>query len=213
MKKYKGTLILTYIIILLPILIGCLLWNQLPDQIATHFSFDGTPNDWSAKPFVVFGIPVIMLGFQWVCFFFLQVDPKKQNMSEKLKYLVLWIVPCAAMLVVISSYGYELGYQYDIRMVSSIIMGLLFLIIGNYMPKCKQNYTMGIRLPWTLDDEENWNHTHRIAGIVWVIGGFIMLLNIFIRADWLPFVLLVALIAIPTIYSYLYYKKQKQNEV
>ena len=128
-------------------------------------------------------------------------------MSEKLKNLVFWIFPVASIMVLISCYGYELGYELNIGLLSGIFAGTLFLIIGNYLPKCKQNYTMGIRLPWTLDDEENWNHTHRLAGFIWVLCGFIMLVNIFIGIEWLIFGLLAVMVLVPTVYSYLYYKK------
>ena len=85
------------------------------------------------------------------------------------------------------------------------------MVIGNYLPKCKQNYTLGIKLPWTLDDEENWNRTHRFAGFLWVVGGVLIAINAFLEWEWLFLVVVFAMVLIPAIYSYLYYKKQKQN--
>ena len=78
-------------------------------------------------------------------------------------------------------------------------IGVLFMIIGNYLPKCKQNYTMGIKLPWTLDDEENWNRTHRFAGFLWVAGGVVIAINAFLKWEWLFLVVVFAMVLIPTI--------------
>ena len=211
MKKYKGTLILTSIIILLPMLIGVLLWNQLPEEMATHFDMNGVPNGWSSKGFTVFGIPLFLLACQMICVFATLQDPKRKNMSEKLLTLVLWIIPAASQIIVIGCYGYALGYETSSGFWGCGFMGLLFIIIGNYLPKCRQNYTMGIKLPWTLHDEENWNHTHRMAGFLWVFGGFVMLANVFWKQERLIFAVIIVAVMIPTIYSYLYYRKHGEK--
>lgn len=85
--------------------------------------------------------------------------------------LVLWIIPVTSLIVCCSIYANAVGIAVDIGFVANGIVGLLFILIGNYMPKCKQNYTTGIKVPWTLHSQENWNRTHRLAGWVWIIGG------------------------------------------
>ena len=90
-------------------------------------------------------------------------------------------------------------------------MGLLFVVIGNYLPKCKRNYTLGIKVKWTLANEENWNATHRFAGKVWVLGGLLMMIGGFLpRGISLLIMIGAALLLgfVPMMYSYLYYKKQ-----
>ncbi len=210
MKKVnKKTLILTSIVTLLPILIGLALWDKLPDTIPTHFGMDGTPNGWSSKPFTVFGIPCLMLLFHLLCVGGTSMDPKYDQMSDKLFAIVLWICPACSLLVVVASYGSALGWEMNIAKYIMIGCGILFMIIGNYLPKCKQNYTMGIKLPWTLDNEENWNRTHRMAGFLWVIGGVLIIINAFLEWNWLFLVIVFAMTLIPTVYSYLYYVKHK----
>ena len=90
-------------------------------------------------------------------------------------------------------------------------LAVLFIIIGNYMPKCKQNFTIGIKIPTTLNSEENWNATHRVAGVVWVICGILLLPLVFLPERFLPFTLIAVIpaILIPTIYSIVYDKKHK----
>ena len=89
-------------------------------------------------------------------------------------------------------------------------MGVIFLVTGNYLPKCRQNYTIGIKLPWTLDDEENWNYTHRLAGKLWMIGGVLIILLGFqtvVPPMAVSLTIMVVMTMIPAIASYLYYKK------
>lgn len=207
MKKYRGTLILTSLIILLPMLIGVLLWNQLPDQVATHFGMDGTPDGWSSRGFTVFGLPLFLLAVQFICAYVTQMDPKSRNISDKMMTLVLWIIPVISLLVPVTIYGYALGFETNYSAYGMAFVGVVFIIIGNYLPKCRQNYTVGIKLPWTLNDDENWNHTHRMAGFLWVVCGFAVVANAFLQWTWLFLVAVVVMVAAPTIYSYLFYKK------
>lgn len=210
MKKInKKTLILTSVVTLIPIVIGLLLWSQLPDTIPTHFGMDGTPNGWSSKGFTVFGLPLFLLGVHLLCVAATTQDPKYDNMSDKLFALVLWICPVTSLLVVAACYSAALGYEMNMSKYVMFGMGVLFMVIGNYLPKCKQNYTMGIKIPWTLDDEENWNKTHRLAGFLWVAGGILISINAFLGWQWLFFVIVAVMAFMPIIYSFLYYRKNK----
>ena len=90
------------------------------------------------------------------------------------------------------------------------MLGLLFLIIGNYLPKARQNYTIGIKIPWTLANEENWNRTHRLAGYLWMICGILMIFNCltrFVPAIWL-FGILLIMVLVPCIYSFWLHAKK-----
>lgn len=207
MDKYKKSMIGASIVILMPMLIGILLWNQLPDEIATHFSFDGTPDGWSGKGFAVFGMPLVLLVLQWVAMTVTLQDPKRQNMSEKLLKMILWLIPVMSWLVAFVCYGYALGYETSHGSWGSALIGVMFLVVGNYLPKCRQNYTMGIKIPWTLHDEENWNHTHRMAGYLWIACGLVLLINIFLKQDWIIITAILLAAFIPMIYSYWYYRK------
>ena len=212
LKNYKKTMILTSIVILLPILAGVLLWDQLPEQIATHFDFEGNPNGWTGRAGAVFGIPMFLLVCQWVGVAATLSDPKHKNLSEKVFKLILWLVPTVSVILGILNYGYALGYETSHGKYAFAIMGVMFIIVGNYLPKCRQNYTMGIKIPWTLHDEENWNHTHRMAGYLWIFAGLLMLINVFLEWDWLVLPVVVAAVLAPMVYSYLYYKKHGSAE-
>ncbi len=203
-KEHKGTLIVASVVTLLPILIGVILWNRLPDTMAIHFGANNTADGFSGKPFAVIGLPLILLAVEWIAAIVTSHDPKKQNISPKMFTFMLWIAPVISLIGAAAMYTYGLGTPVDVMLVSGLVLGLLFIVIGNYMPKSRQNYTVGIKLPWTLANEENWNRTHRLAGFVWVACGIVMLVLTLIRIEnpvWmLP--LLVVIAAVPVVYSY-----------
>ena len=181
----KRTLLVTCIIILLPMFFGLAMWNRLPERMPTHFDFSGTVDDYSSRPFAVIGLPLFILAMQLFCAVMLRADPKKQNISEKMAQLVLWVCPAVSLFV-----------------------GLIFIVIGNYLPKCRHNYTVGIRLPWTLDNEDNWNHTHRFAGYAWIIAGVLTLLSVFLShaaVVWVAAIFVASLS--PLVYSFVYAKR------
>lgn len=206
MKKYKKRIIISSVITLLPILAGLILWNRLPDTIATHFDNDNVANGWSSKPFVVFAMPLLLLGLHLFILFVTMNDPKRKNISEKMFGFLIWFVPVLSVFIFSITYCNALGMNVNIGMAVNIIVGIVFLVIGNYLPKCKQNYTAGIRIPWTLNSTENWNRTHRLAGWLFMLGGILFFLNAFLQWSGMFFVIIVIAL-LPEVYSFLLYKK------
>ena len=183
LKKNRKTLILTSIIILLPILVGIVLWNKLPDTMVTHFGIDNEVNGFSSKFFGVLGLPLILLAIHLFSAIVTAKDLRKQNISNKMYTLCLWIGPCIIKL--------------NIGLFASMFVGVIFIIIGNYLPKMRQNYTIGIKLPWTLANEENWNKTHRLAGYMYIIlGMFIIMVALIDAFNSLIFMLIAVLISV-----------------
>ena len=212
LKKFRKTLIITTIITLLPILAGIILWEKLPEQIPMHFNAAGEVDGWASKTVGVFVMPVVLAAVQWLCAVgSFKMDPKARNLNEKVMGLVLWFIPLLSLLMHALMYCTALGYEMNVQTVIPLVMGVLFIIIGNWLPKCKQTYTLGIKLPWTLDDEDNWNRTHRFAGPVWVVCGVVVIAGALIGGAflWVMLAALVAMIAAPVVYSYLLFKKKQ----
>ena len=204
LKANRKTLIITSIVTILPMLIGVICWNRLPDVMATHFGLNNEANGFSSKAFAVFGLPAFLLALLWVGAFVTSRDPKKQNISPKVFSLTLWIVPVLSLFVAAIMYPINLGYKLDVIFFAELLLGLLFIIIGNYLPKARQNYTIGIKIPWTLANEENWNRTHRLAGYLWMIFGILMILigvTRFVPAAWLIGIILMTVL-VPCVYSF-----------
>lgn len=211
-RKHKKVLILTSLLTLLPILVGLLLWNKLPAKFATHWGIDGQADGWSSLSFAVFAPPLIMLAVQWLCVLVTAKDPKNQGRNHKPLGLVLWIIPITSNLCCGLMYALALGAEFSITSVMVAAMGLMFAAIGNYLPKCRMNHTIGIKVPWTYTSEDNWNATHRFGGRVWMIGGLVMILSAFIPGELGVVIMIVSvfvLVIIPIVYSYVYYRKQR----
>ena len=206
-KKHLKTLIITSILTLLPILAGLYLWNTLPEQVPSHWDVNGEIDGWSSKPFFVFGLPSIMLAAQWLCVLVTAADPKKANHSGKVLHLVLWIIPLLSIILSAMTYIAVLGHAVRVEVVMPLIIGLVFTIIGNYLPKCKQSYTVGIKIPWTLHSEKNWNRTHRFAGRLWLVCGFGIMLTAFVGGFWVFLPIVLVMVLAPTVYSYLLHRK------
>ena len=206
-KKNLKTLIITSLVILLPIVAGLIMWNQLPEQIPSHWNIDGEIDGWSSKAFAVFGFPLILLAAQWLCMLGTAADPKKEHHSDKVVQLVLWIIPFISILLEAITYLTAMGGQVRVEVIMPVFIGLLFAIIGNYMPKCKQNYTIGIKIPWTLNSEENWNKTHRFAGWLWTICGLLIMLTGFVGGFWILFVVMLLMVLAPVVYSFILHRK------
>ena len=206
MKENKSKVIITSIVTVFPMFIGFLLWNRLPEKIATHFGSEGV-DGWSTKLFAVVIFPLILLAIHLFCLGVTLNDPKKRNIGNMMMSVIFWIVPVVSLVSNLSIYGYALGMDLNIEMIVGILVGAMFLLLGNYMSKSHQNYTVGIKLPWTLNSEENWNRTHRLAGKLWIFAGILFIGNIFFQNWQIPFVVTIAVVIIPMIYSFLLYKK------
>ena len=139
-RQHKKMILLTSIITLFPIFIGLLLWNQLPDSLATHWGINNEPNGYASKTFAVFGLPLIMLLGHAVSVIAMNIDPKVKNISEKVYFVILWIIPLLSLFVCNVLYGYNLGYQLDMGFLCGLMIGVFYLILGNFIPKVKPNY-------------------------------------------------------------------------
>ncbi len=214
-KNNVKKLIITSVIVLLPIIFGVILWNKLPEKIPIHWNFAGEVDNYAGKGFVVFGIPPLMALVHWLCVLGMSFDPKNKNQSKKPMDIIIWSLPCVSLLLTFIVYSEALGYSVNVEAAAFVFVGLLLFIIGNYLPKCKQNYTLGIKVVWALENEENWNATHRFAGKLWMIGSILLVVCAFVPAPWklilfLP--LVFAMIIIPVVYSYVYYKKHSAGD-
>ena len=207
-KIYKHEIIITSILTLCPIILGLILWDQLPDRVATHFDINNVPNVWSSKGFAVFGIPSILFLLHIFCIAATRFDPKNKNVSRKLIAVIIWIVPVISIVVNGAILLYAIGRTVNMGMMANLLCGILFLAIGNYLPKCRQNYSIGVRTPWALNDEENWNKTNRFAGWCFLFVGVGFLLNSVFTLPAILFLVIPVCIFLPVGYSFVLYRKQ-----
>lgn len=216
LKQNKVRCIIASIVAILPIFFGLAIWDKLPSSLAIHWGVDSVADGFGSKFFAVFIIPIIMLAIFWLCLIITDRDKSQKNQNKKALGIVFYIFPLISVFVSGIIYCSALGKANSIAGFAPMLIGLLFVIIGNYMPKTTQNRTLGIKISWTLNNEENWDKTHRFGGKVWVVGGIILMF-----CSFLPFkicisvsaVILLALIVLPFIYSYRIYKDHKAKGI
>ena len=161
-------------------------------------------------------MPVIMLLGHLLCIIFTHLDERQKDQSQKALSMVYWIIPFVSLLVNGLHYCVTTGKEINPMLFLPVMLGCMFVFIGNYLPKTKQNRTLGIKISWTLGNEENWNLTHRFGGKVWVIGGLVLLATVFLPdACKMPviFVVIILNVAIPFAYSYKIYKRHKEQGI
>ena len=214
-KNHKWKAIISSVVILLPMLFGLLVWEQLPSTMISHWGGDGVADGTAPKTFMVFGLPLIMLALQWLMLLLTAFLDKKPQ-SNKITKIYYGIIPVASLVVNFSVYSVALDKEWNLFVLIPVFVGVMFAFIGNYLPKTTRNRTMGIKLRWTMGNDENWNKTHRLGGKIWFWGGLVI-----IATALLPFkVTVAAMIAmilvstiVPTVYSYSIYRKHKAEGI
>lgn len=211
MKRIRidRTLALTTGLCLLPMVLAALLYARLPEQVPTHWNFAGEIDGYSSRAFAGFGMPLLLAALNAVLHLAMNSDPRRSNVARPVALLAKWTVPSVCVLLVPMSLLAGLGRDVPVGTLVPAIIGLLVMAMGNYMPKTRSSYTVGIRLPWTLDSAENWRRTHRVAGVCFVLGGLCMLLTalVFPAYAWTGLAALLVLALVPCVYSFLLYKR------
>lgn len=203
----KKRVIITTLICFLPIVYGLFVYDKLPAMVPTHWGSDGQINGYSSRAFAVFGLPAFLAVMNIVCNAAMMTDPKKANQPEKIRAVVTWLMPVMSLIIVPVCLLAAQGITIDVSVIIPLLVGILFLIFGNYLPKCKRNYTIGIRLPWTLNSDENWNKTHRFAGFVWTAGSVLFILAALLGRGLLLLGITILMALIPCVYSFVLYRR------
>lgn len=210
-KKNLQKLLLTSAVILLPVVAGLLLWDRLPDTMNIHWGAHGQADGTAGRTFTILAPSLFILATHWLCVLVTARDPKNQNQTKKAMGITLWICPVLSLMTSAITYGIALGAEFNLASFTFATVGIVFLLVGNYLPKVKQNHTIGIKVSWALKSEENWNATHRFSGKLWVGGGIAQVLLAFLPIELtvLPMILIILVMSFtPMLYSWHYYKKQ-----
>lgn len=189
-------------------------YPSLPASIPSHWGLSGEPDQWMAKFYGVWFIPGLALLLLFLLSALPLVDPKKENYKE---FGHAW--NCIRLSIMLF-----LAYVFGVQMYASLYpeqssiaghcilfgVGALFMALGNYMGKVKQNYFVGLRTPWTLSDPEVWRKSQRAGGLAFVLGGCALMVLAFLplRSAWLMIVVVAAVVVVPIAYSYVLYRRK-----
>ena len=210
----KNWLVITLMV--LPVLITLILWDKIPDEVPVHWNLKGEVDGYATKAFGMFLLPATMLFLNIIFWIIPMIDPKKnieafRDTLYRLQVALNIFMFGLALLIL----GVSLGFELNVG--TFVIYGVLFLlgIIGNYMGKMRPNYFVGIRTPWTLESEEVWTKTHRMAGNLWVGTAAVLMLmksmmsNELFYYFFIPGIIVMAVI--PMVYSYKLFKELKDQ--
>ncbi|EHQ90875.1 SdpI family protein [Desulfosporosinus youngiae] len=215
MKKARDGrlfIILSGIVVLVSLIAGLILYPQLPEQVPSHWNAAGEIDGYMGRLGGAFFLPAVMLGLLIMLTVIPKIDPKKRNYQSmgKVYSLVVFTIIVFMGAIYAGTIAAVYGHPMAVPRIAMPGIGLLLIILGNYMGKIKYNYTFGIRTPWTLASEEVWYKTHRVMGPLWVVGGLILLPVGFLPAGWtMPLIVGVSvLLSLGSMgYSFLVYRK------
>lgn len=215
-KSFKRELLVIAIAIL-PFLYLLYIWPDLPARVPLHWDSEGHINGWGTK-FTLILIPFLLPILTYVLFVIMPlIDPRKNLMNmgskfQQLKLIIVLLMTCLALAILSATKSHTFFSPNGI----TLILGLLFTIIGNYLPSLKPNYFIGFKTPWTLENDIVWKKTHQLAGKMWFPGGLIIITCIFLIPDPILthniFVAIAITISIvPIVYSFLIFKKESKK--
>ncbi|PKM83452.1 MAG: hypothetical protein CVU89_01395 [Firmicutes bacterium HGW-Firmicutes-14] len=195
---------------------GIYVYPSLPDQVPSHWNIQGEVDGWSTPFWGAFGMPLLNLGMYIMFFLIPRIDPKKEKYAKfrgaynAFRYALHLLLAGLFVVIMMAARGMEP----DVDRLVPMGVAILFIIIGNYMGKIQKNYFFGIRTPWTLDNEEVWRKTHRMAGPLWVGGGLVSLIGAVFggkTASVVFFSALAIMVVVPTVYSYFAFQRLKNQ--
>ena len=193
-------------------------YGRLPAQIPTHFDLAGNPDDWTDLFPGAFLLPAMTAGVYVLLFALRRIDPRRAHYErfEETYWVILNVIALVMAAFHELSLGLALGWPIDMGRAVTITVGLLFAGLGNYLPRIRSNWWIGIRTPWTLDNETVWRETHRVGGWTFVAAGLALVAaGLFVPAGpraWVTGIALAVGVAIPFVYSYLAYRRVGSSE-
>ena len=203
-------------IMLVPFFYLGYVWNSLPEKVPIHWNLNGEIDNWGSK-YSLIGISFLLPVLTYVLMLVVpKIDPKNRIESmggkyRQFKFILVSFMSVLAFVIIYISNNKKLSSPSMIV----ILVGILFVFMGNYFKVIKQNYFIGIKTPWTLESEEVWKLTHLLAGKLWVIGGIVIVICSLVLPENLNFYFFISITAVisivPIVYSYLIYKKLKNN--
>jgi uncharacterized membrane protein len=210
----RTTTILVLLMILVAATAGLLLWNQLPDQMASHWNANDQVDGYIPKFWGVFLMPLVSLGIFLLFMVIPNIDPLKANIAKFREAFNLFIVLVMAFMLYFHglTLAWNLGYT-GFRMSNALLpaMGLLFIFIGFLLRKAKRNWFIGIRTPWTLSSDTVWDKTHQVGAILFMASGVLALVSgLFggMTTFRFLFIPLISSTLFLVVYSYVLYQRE-----
>jgi len=205
---------LSFSLLIIPFVLAAILWKQLPASLAVQFSFSGEVNRYDSKGFFMIVMAAISIFTYGLLLMVPYIDPKPTAKYVHKPLSIIRLTMAALLCIIMSAILlFNVGISVGIGMLGKVVVPIVLLVVGNLFSKLRTNYFVGIRTPWTLENEEVWVKTHRMAGGLWVASALFMLMLAFSLPDHLypiaVIVLTAIMVLVPIVYSYLLFQKLK----
>lgn len=203
-----------------PVLAGVLLvaalavYAKLPAELPTHWNASGEVDGWMSKSIAAFLPAALTLGIWALLAVLPRFDPRREHYERfwPTYWLIANVVLLFLALVTGASLAVGLGWRVDVTRLAVLGTGVLFIALGNVMPRLRSNWWMGVRTPWTLSSDRVWRETHRVAGVAFVLAGLVTLASVALPAEvsvWVMIATIVVASLIPAIYSYVAWRRER----
>jgi uncharacterized membrane protein len=172
-------------------------WHRVPSRIAVHFGADGAADGYAGKAFGLLAVPVVLVVVTAVVLLLCQVEPRRGNLRDSARPLARVWAAAVALLVIVHLFIVvnALDDAPSGMAVLGVALGLLLVVVGNFLPKARRNHVFGVRTPWTLGSELSWYRTHRLAGPLFMVAGAVVVVAAVAGFDG-TLLLAVALVAV-----------------
>ncbi len=204
------------VIAALAVVLSIWAYPQLPPTIATHWNVGGTADGFSSRATAVLIMPLVIIALTGLFNVLPKLDPRGANYAKFID--TYWLIANAVILFILIGHGMiiatGLGYPVKVDRFMPIGIGLLFIVLGNYLTRVEPNWFIGIRTPWTLSSDTVWRKTHRTGGWLMVVGGFVLAASVFLpQGAFLPLLIAAILIVavIPVVQSYILWKREQHD--
>lgn len=192
-------------------------YNRLPEQVPTHWGAGGVVNGWSGRFFAAWMVPLVLAVVAFLLPLLPKIDPRPTNFDKfrpTYDLVVNGIITVVAVIHVLML-GSALGWPVSLARITPLMVGGMFIFLGNLLPRARANWWFGIRTPWTLSNDRVWERTHRLGGYLFVAAGAVLLVVTFLpEAIAAPVLVTVVAAAagIPMVYSYFAWKQETSHE-
>ena len=208
----KISVTISFILIAIALVVGVVLYAQLPDPMPSHWNAAGQVDGYMPKFWGIFLLPLVTVGIMLLLLAIPQIDPLKANIDQFRGLFNAFIVVFVAYMLYVYALtlAAALGYQFNMTVMLLPAMGLLFIGIGYMMKSAKRNFFIGIRTPWTLASDKVWDETHKLGAKTFMLGGVLTFLSAFLGENgiWLMLAGLMVAAFVPVIYSYILWKRE-----
>lgn len=191
-------------------------YPRLPPRVAIHWGWSGQPDGYASKLLAVAMLPLLILGLRALLSVLPRIDPKGENYQKfaGTYWLIFNGVIVFMGVIHLAVLGYGLGAPVRMDRVAAAGVGVLLVVVGNYITRVEPNWFVGFRTPWTLSSERVWRRTHRIGGWILAAGGALIVLTVFVPAGAVMpvFVGTIALVAVvPVVLSYVFWRRERER--